>query len=309
MKNNVLIVFILSIACCNFATISAKGFFKNITSLFNSRGYEETIQQEITISPSTTVSIENPHGNIYVKTEWQQNTIALSATKHGPSVEITNGISLVESELDTVKTIKTTMPNKSKGSIDLTLIVPTNISLELITNRNNITVEDGISGNIIASTQDGIITLNNTRSTVQATAQKAGSIHVRQAEGDISAKTDKGNITITDSKKNVVAETNRGTVNVTCKELAAHDKMWIKTTSGAVMLDLPQSINANMQAKTKKGTVTCDLPITIKEKTTQLNKQVWKQFRQEVEGNFGNGNAEIKVAAQSSSIKIRKRTA
>jgi len=278
-----------------YTPLDALFSFKKIGTFFNKPAHEHSIHKEFCVKPNAIVSIENKYGNIYIKKEWTQNSIAVAATKKIATKDANDDVTIIEESNEQSLNIKTvaTKP-KSKSSMDLTIIIPRNITLNLITANGNITLNDGISGDITTSTQNGNITLHNPHANVKAETYN------------------KGNITITDSKKNVIAKSNKGAIKVQCKELHADNKIWVKTNSGAVTLDLPEQINAELQAKTNKGTLTCDAPVTIKSYTTALNKQSWNRFKREVDGIIGTnniGDAEIKVVAQSSSIKIRKSNA
>ena len=265
--------------------------FPSVRSLFKKPVPETIINKEYTVKPNTVVSIENMHGDIYIKTEWNQNSIVLSGTektspREGDTIDI-----ISEQKESGELYIKTNASHKkTKASMDIVVIAPTNSSLNFITKNGNIGDSGDLNGTIVATTDNGAIKLHGTHATIEATALN------------------RGTITVTNATKDVIAQSNKGFINICCDELNAHNKVWAKSKKGMVTLALPEKVDARLYAKSERGTVQSDRPVTLTSRTTELNRKSWQNFKQEVEGSIGLGqDAEIKVVA-GSSIKINNAT-
>lgn len=292
MKHHYFIIRCALITMLTPLSVCALPSLKNVKSLFKKQTPETIIQKEFVIKPNSVTSIENIHGNIYIKTEWNQNSIILSATqKSSPNED--DSIEIVQEQTDSgdlcIKTNAT--QKKTKASMDLTVIVPTNSVLNLTT-KNGVIADSGeLNGTITATTSNGFINLHGSHANIEATALE------------------KGTISVSNATKDVIAQSNKGSIDICCDELNSHHKIWAKSKKGTVTIDLPEKVDARLYARSERGTVRSDKPVTLASRTTELNNKAWKNFKQEVDGIIGIGkNAEIKVIA-GSSIKINNITA
>lgn len=300
--NNKFILLIL-ILCTIMFQFSITAFsFKKIYSFFIPEHHETLVHKEYTINSKGTLEIENFNGNIQIKTAWNQNTIFLKAIKKSPTEEQLQSMHIIDNIIDknTIQ-IKTHEQDKNNGSIDLFLIVPTDISVHLHTKNGMIKIRT-FNGNITAQTQNGDIELYQTTNTVNASTEN-GSIIISYALGNIHATTKNGNIEISQCSKSVIAHAPNGRITVKCKEVPPTSKIQL-TAYGNIHVHIPHNTNAEIQAYTKNGTATTEQPITLKPQTLTLNSHAWSQFKHSINGTLGTGEAIIKINSSNGHIKI-----
>jgi len=298
---------IFLITCILFPQkIYSKLLFDGISKIF-SKQIEEVVQKDIPLKKNDTLSIENISGNIHIKTDWEQNSIILKATKRISKKEDPKDISIkIEKQIaKNHVSIKTAYKdNKVKGSVDYELIIPNNITINLKTDKGEIKIKRA-KGPITACTNKGDIRIIETSGQITAQAGQ-GNIIVDQSNGNIFASSSYGNIQISNASKSVKALTKSGSIKTSCKNIPSTGSINLGTNSGNISLSIPGSTNAEVEARTGKGRVTSDHYIEIKPQTVQLNKKTWARFKREVDGTLGSGEATIKLSANYGNIKILK---
>lgn len=310
--NNMRTMHFITLCMIAVHTIDAKSKIRStFDNLFGRDQHEEIIQKEYPLKGRKKIVIQNTRGNITVSSEWNNQTLLLTATKKAAKPEYMESLSIDDSgSNNSVIKIETvaTEPIK-KASIDYTLVVPENVRLELIADTGNIIVKE-VNGNIFAKTREkGNIDIENARGTIYAFAEKTGSITINQAEDNIQASAHRGNIMINNAKKSVVAQAERGKIELECLQVPNTSKLSLSTGSGNIVLRVPSSTNADLQAQTNKGSLTCSHYLTVKPLTTQLNTNAWSKFKREVDGTLGSGEAVITLQTGSGNIKIMDVTA
>jgi len=301
-------------------TIVSKLSFDGLYSKLFSKPLEKVIHKNIPLEKNKTkqwtLSLENKSGNIHIKTEWQQDTVALKATKRISKKEDPDDI-LIQIQKDAAKnhiSIKTAYKedkvnktNKIKGSVDYELIIPQNIIVDLKTDKGEIKIKKA-KGPITASTNKGDIKIIDTQGEISAEANQ-GNILVDQSLGNISAVSSYGDIQISDASQSIKAHTKSGSIKTSCKTVPSTGAINLVTNSGSISLALPITTNAELKARAAKGKVTSDHYIEIKPQTVQLNKKTWDRFKREVDGTLGSGEATIELTTHYGNIKILKESA
>lgn len=278
--------------------------FKKISSAFGGKPFQEVIEKEYPINNQQKIVIDNTHGDIVIKTAWNQPTIVLKATiscakQEQETVHIIDDIS--NPKEFALRTITDDESNKSK--VHYELIVPANIKLQLSTNKGNITIYDA-HGITMATTQDGAIYLHNVHNKVCATTRNSGSIYSKECSGPLYATTKRGNITLSDIHNTVVAKTESGKIAVHCKDLPNDSQIDLSSIWGNIVISLPEESHANVKASTQKGTCVCDHYVTLRPQTTKLNNSAWTQFKRTVDGTIGNGTVPVQISSVGSNIRI-----
>jgi len=291
-------------------TLSIKPYFENIYSKLFSKQIEETVQKELTLNKNGTLSIENIHGNINIKTEWKQNSIILKATKRISKKENPkNTIIKIDKQISKNKIFITTesKDDKCKPTVNYELIIPNNITVHLKTDNGDIKIQK-TRGPISAITNNGNIKIVEAKGKISAIT-KNGNISIEQTQENVTAKAVYGNIDIINSSKSVQAKTDSGNIKVACKTIGSLSNIDLDTKKGNISVCLPNSTNADLKACTTKGKVTSEHLITIKPQTVTLDKQTWTRFKREVDGTLGSGEATIKLSSNYGNIKIKKNKA
>ena len=275
-------------------------------SLFK-KPHEQVKQQEFKIDKHGSLTVKNNYGDVVIK-GWKQNSIHMTATKQSSKEELLPSVAIAVQATDKNVIIVTKQPNdtKQKVRVNYELLVPETITMQ-IANKEGTTTISNTHGQIKTQTKKGNVEIIHAAGPV-VTNTDCGHIKINKSSGNIRATAHNGNISIDESSKNVFAKTEKGTIRTCCKNLNSLDTISLSTQSGSIILELPETVNADLQARTGRGKLTSDHYITTKPQTVQLNKKTWSRFRKEVTGTLGSGEATIRLSAKFGNIKITKTT-
>lgn len=284
---------------------NAKGRLKKVKSFLNGYRVEKTDQKELSAVSIDTISINNINGPITIKTGWKNDWLLLKTTKRAKKQTDLNNIKIaVDTSKENHLAITTKHINKKLvGLVEYELIVPASIDITLnISGSGDAYIKD-VHGNIKVVTNDSI-TILNTKQLVSARTLKKGNISIINATGPVEARSYCGNINAHNVADSCNAHSTAGKVNVAYKILPSTSSVDLKTTSGNIMLALPNDTNAEIRGYTTRGTLMSDHYITFKPYTSQLNNLAWNKFRKEVDGTLGTGEATIALHSTNGNIKI-----
>jgi hypothetical protein len=141
LRHGILYTSLISIL--STSPISGQFSFKNVSAWFGGKPYEQEMTKEFIIDDACTLTVENQVGNIHIKKAWQANKIILQAHKKASTQADLSAISIIDKKTNTDLTIKTVITKKSgveKAAVDYVLIVPTTVSLKLLTQDGSIKV-------------------------------------------------------------------------------------------------------------------------------------------------------------------------
>jgi len=271
-----------------------------ITSLFSSKQFEKTLQGTYNFQNTDNgkLVIDNPYGEIHVKSEWDQKSVSVHATEKSNKEEYLNNFELVASPAtqnnNTIVVRIKQKDKKLKGILDLTLVVPEGITMHLKTKDKPLKIAKA-TGKVAVTSESGSIIIDTALDAVHAIT-KTGNITIQQAHAPLKVTTEKGYVTIGNAHDSIFANAQKGHMCIACSQVPSTSTIAINT-QGTMNLTLPKDVNADLYAKTQRGKVTCEHSVTIKPKTVQLNKKTWRQFQQQVEGTLGSGEARINLSA------------
>jgi DUF4097 and DUF4098 domain-containing protein YvlB len=124
-----------------------------------------------------------------------------------------------------------------------------------------------------------------------------GSITTDGVKGGLKVSTTNGEITVRRQEGRLKAETTNGGIRL--ERLAFKDGLRAETTNGSItlVLESPESVNADLVAETTNGHVSVDFPVTLRS---------LHQSRRRVEARIGQGGPEINLTTTNGSISITK---
>jgi DUF4097 and DUF4098 domain-containing protein YvlB len=282
----------------------------SLDKLLNRTIHEDIVHKEYPLKGRKTIFIKNLRGTITVKSEWNNQTLLMTATKKASKPEYLDLLTIDDSQSDknSIKIETICDPNNKKAaktSIDYVFVVPANVRLELVCENGNIIVNE-VNGHIVAKTcKTGDIEIDNAQSSIFAQTELNGSIIINQAHHNVKAFANKGNITILNAKKGIIAQADKGKLDIECLSVPNTSKVSLNTHSGNITLRIPKSTSAELHAHTEKGMLTCAHYVTVKPMTTQLNANAWTQFKRQVNGTLGSGGPDINLhVTKNGDIKI-----
>jgi len=306
MNKAVYMILLFTISCPLITTnCTAKVHLKKkIKTFFSGYKLEEVNQQEIPALSIDSISINNIHGSITIKTGWKKDLIFLKTTKRAKKQEDLNNIKVVDLIKNNHLDIRSKHTNeKLAGLVEYELIVPASLDIKIVISGNGDVIINDVHGSINVVTNDAI-TVTNSKQLVTARTLKKGSITIVNAAGPVEARSHYGNINGENIAHSFSAHSTTGKVSVAYKTLPSTSTVNLETSSGNIMLALPADTNAEIRGHTTHGTLVSDHFITLKPYATQLNSYAWNKFKKEVDGILGTGEATIALHSTNGNVKI-----
>lgn len=134
------------------------------------------------------------------------------------------------------------------------------------------------------------------RGTALSLESTNGSMTVSNVGGAVTARSTNGSIRIADAGGPIRARSTNGSIQAALRPgVALADDMELRTTNGAVTLQLPAGTSARLNASTTNGGITSDIPVTIE-----------GQSRRQLRGVMGQGGPEIRISTTNGAVRIRQ---
>lgn len=130
-------------------------------------------------------------------------------------------------------------------------------------------------------------------------------VHTSGLDADYEVTTENGKITLQQTRKNVKAVVSeKGSIEIEHESLPDTTSIFLQSMQGDVVVALPKNVNATLKATTLKGEVASNIPVTLESRTSVLTKESWKRLEREITGTLGNGGAPITVDVTKGDITI-----
>lgn len=132
------------------------------------------------------------------------------------------------------------------NGVDLEILVPSNVSLQLLANNGNVTVQEH-TGDVVISSESGKIELEKIKgkTTIE---ENDGQIFARGIEGDLQVKSNKGRIEVESVTGNAALKSTYGQIRVS----KIGGSLRVDGEIGDVQIN---DVNGNVNAQTKKGLI------------------------------------------------------
>lgn len=95
-----------------------------------------------------------------------------------------------------------------------------------------------------------------------------------------------------------------GAIDIVLTKFSSESSIFVHNKRGAITVELPKKIQAQLTASTLRGSVTSELFVTLQPHTTLLDKAYWHRVKKEVNGFLGDGGAPITLEAEYGDIKL-----
>lgn len=210
-----------------------------------------------------------------------------------------NDVDIEESQNGDTVTINVKTPHWTMGwghkGLKVDLAVPRDLDAEIHTGDGNISVRDA-GGNLRLETGDGNVTTGALRGNIEIKTGD-GNITGQGFDGSLDAQTGDGNMTIQGRFDTVHVKSGDGNVEVAAGDGSKIATRWeILSGDGRIALRLPESLQADLDARTGDGEITLGIPVQV----------VGSISRSSVHGKLNGGGGEISVRSGDGSIHVEK---
>ncbi len=123
-----------------------------------------------------------------------------------------------------------------------------------------------------------------------------GRVEARDLGGDVTAHTVNGSIDVATTGL-ATASTVNGSIRASMGRADWPDDLSFETVNGGITLDLPDGVNADVEAKTVNGSISTDFPLTVSGRFSNRR----------LSGTLGSGGRRLDLQTVNGSIALRRR--
>ncbi|HQT91431.1 MAG TPA: hypothetical protein PL001_05330 [Candidatus Kryptobacter bacterium] len=239
--------------------------------LAKSNDASEKFQQSYALSAGGTVSLQNINGNVKITT-WDKNEVKIEAVKYADDKNDLDNLKIEIDASNDIVAIHTRYPEERDEhhghgyEVEYTLTIPKGAKLDKVDLINGNIDISGVTGTVAASTVNG-------------------AIHAEDLVGGCDLKTINGE------------------VGAEFGAMAAESFARLKSVNGAVVLSMPGSSNANVEACTTMGHITNDFGL---QSSQESDEDAYVKMGDSIHGKIGKGGASLRVETVNGSIRILK---
>jgi DUF4097 and DUF4098 domain-containing protein YvlB len=203
-------------------------------------------------------------------------------------------IRIVGHEVEGALELEVEVPRKwnRRGYANLELHVPRATHLE-ISNPNGKVCIEGVRGKVQVRSSNGSVRVEEVEGDVDISTSNA-KICCSGNEGRLLARSCNGKIEIDEHRGSIDASTSNATVRAALERLGKQG-VYLATSNGRVVLDLPEAVDADVDLWVDNGTIRNDRELDSASRDTDGR----------VLGRLGHGGALVKLRTSNGSISLR----
>jgi len=282
--------------------------------------YKEDFHRSFEVQPGAMLTVENFNGAIEISGSGG-NTVDVSGTKYANSKELLNEIKVDMNASSGSVRIRTERPDfwNGGGGVRYTIRVPKKTILDRIQSSNGRIDVENVEGNTRLHTSNGAIRVSDVKGELNADTSN-GRIEIRGLDGNASLRTSNGTIDAEASHGRFEARTTNGKIDARLNDPAPDGNVRLETSNGhvelrldgkqvpdvhvrssnsGIVLYLPASVNARVQAHTTGGSIKSDFAGVSSDRDSKHSH--------DAEGTIGSGGRILDLETRNGSIELLKR--
>jgi hypothetical protein len=289
----------------NIATASFKGFPVPLAALAlavfasQANAKAEEYVKAYTVTGPASVHVKVDDSSVHVITS-DTNQVEFRVTAEGFSaINIGDSKLHVDSQQNgndvelTVRVAQHVTIGFSNRRLTTEVRMPKNADLQIDTSDGRVELAD-LKGNIAVHTSDGSIQASQLSGAVVLRTSD-GKIEATQLDGKCDVSTSDGSIHLAGRFDSLNVKSGDGSVTVRAEAGSKMSSMWsVSSGDGAVILDVPKDIQANLDASTGDGHINLGLPVSI---AGDLGKKT-------VHGTINGGGPTLFIHTSDGSIRL-----
>jgi DUF4097 and DUF4098 domain-containing protein YvlB len=268
--------------------------------------YSVREEKTFTVSGPARLALTTFDGNIEVR-GWDRNEVLVEVEKRGPDQATVDKIQVKAGQNGNVITIDVPKPSplvttgfRRTPSASLIVSVPTQTAVAARSGDGAVTIRR-VHGTVDVDTDDGNVRVEELKGDLKIRTGD-GAVDARQIEGGARIDTGDGNIRADGVFKGLYLETRDGAIDFTVRPGSDVESDWSVTTGdGNVRLELPEGLNAELDAQTADGRVHLDKAGGQAGPAGESDEHERTSFR----GRLGSGGKTLKIRSGSGSIAVK----
>ncbi|HAL47487.1 MAG: DUF4097 domain-containing protein [SAR202 cluster bacterium] len=254
---------------------------------------EKNHDDTFTIGGSPTLIVETFNGRIEIEGDGPADSIRVRAEIRNPGrVDYR-----VVQDGDTVRVVARATHKHSilrhfgfNRGARIRVTVPRTCAIQAKSSNGRLNVKD-VTGDAKLRSSNGRISLEGVEGVVDASTSNSR-INVVRVVGDVTLHTSNGRIEIDEGRGSIDAETSNGAISYKGEMLAGSHRL--KTSNGAIAVELLGEPSVKLEASTSNGSVTCERPF--------LTRGMSNKNR--LEGTIGAGEATLTLRTSNGSVTV-----
>ncbi|MFB3827526.1 MAG: DUF4097 domain-containing protein [Bryobacteraceae bacterium] len=279
--------------------------------------YTQDFHYSYPLAAGGRVSLEGFNGPVEISA-WNDNSVAIDGTKHGPTPELRDAIKIDISATPDSVYIRALRPSERRGNfgVRFTLRVPRTARLERIVSSNGPIRCSGVEGGARLRTSNGPVRAENMKGGVEVHTSN-GPVSVINVEGGVDVKTSNGPVRAEAVRGWFEAATSNGPVTVELGEMESTRAVKLDTSNGPIEIRLPEGVRGELRASTSNAGITLRLPPGANARliASARHASVRSDFdvqgegpasRGRLEGLIGKGGPTLDLSTSNGAIRILK---
>jgi DUF4097 and DUF4098 domain-containing protein YvlB len=276
----------------------------------NSEGLTARETKTFKITGQPDVTLDTFDGAIEIHS-WDRNEVEVEIEKRAMEQSLLDEIKVaVEQQGDRV-VVRVTGPTRTEfrglqvgfhvsPTARLRVALPRTSTLQAKTEDGAIRIED-VTGKLSLRTSDGSVTGTRVSGDIEVRTED-GTIRMEHASGKLDLDTRDGSIVLNVKPTVLRAKTGDGSIRVQLDPDTAMTDNWDLTTSdGSVVLTLPATFDAELDAETSDGAVRADHP-AIHDESNEGDTR--RERRRSLRAKLGDGGRLLRIRTGDGSIRI-----
>jgi hypothetical protein len=251
---------------------------------------------------------------------WDRPEVEVEIERRAMEQALLDDIKVESSEKDGVVTVKVTGPRRGdfrgvtigmhiSPTARLRVAVPRSSNINATSGDGSIRAE-AIDGKLVLNTHDGSVVGTRLGGDIQIRSGD-GSIRLDGATGNLDLETTDGSIGIEARPSVLKARTGDGSIRATIEADAVMADNWDLTTSdGTVVLTLPGTFHAELDAETSDGVVRSSHPsiedVNAERRADGENRDDRRERRRTLRSKIGDGGKLLRIRTGDGSIRIER---
>lgn len=268
---------------------------------------EFSVREEKTfqVSGAAHLALSTFDGSIEVR-GWDRNDVTVEVEKRGPDQATVDRIQVKAAQDGNRITIDVQKPSpletsgfRASPGANLVVSVPSRTAVVARSGDGSITIRR-VNGTLDLDTEDGSVRVESVKGDIVIRTGD-GSVDARHLEGGARISTGDGSIRAEGVLTGLDVETRDGSVDVSARAGSRVESDWTVTTGdGGVRVELPDGLNAELDAQCADGRVHIDGG------PGQAGGEGEERERRSFRGRLGSGGKLLKVRTGSGSITVKR---
>lgn len=280
----------------------------------NTEGLSTREAKTFAVTGRPEVSLDTFDGAIELHS-WDRNDVEVEVEKRAMEQTLLDEIKVSTEQKGNAIVVKVTGPSARERHHGLTVgvsispqaklrvVVPRNANISASSGDGSIRAE-AIEGKIVLHTTDGSVVASRLSGDIEVRSGD-GSIRLEQVTGKLDLETTDGSIGLEAKPTVLRARTGDGSIRATIQADTVMADNWdVSTSDGSVVVSLPGTFSADLDAETSDGVVRAKHPLIADDREDRRGDESKRESRRSLRQKMGDGGKTFRIRTGDGTIRI-----